>query len=191
MARSGLSKSQVRETRDRLVAEGRYPSVDAVRHALGDVGSKSTIHRFLKELREEEPDAGLRRDDTALALHGLVEQLAERLHVDAEQRLRAQREAHERVLAGKEQELAELRASVARLGARVAVLEAEAALPAPRDGAWTGGRASLVEGFGRFDGLLNSRSASRDISPFDMARSFARADAPDLDTLWRAQGPLI
>jgi hypothetical protein len=55
MARKGLTKSQVRATRDALLAEGRYPSVDAVRQALGDSGSKSTIHRFLKELRDEEP----------------------------------------------------------------------------------------------------------------------------------------
>ena len=38
MARTGLTKSQVRTTRDQLLAEGRYPSVDAVRHALGDTG---------------------------------------------------------------------------------------------------------------------------------------------------------
>ena len=54
MARSGLTKSQVRTIRDRLLADGRYPSVDAVRHALGDTGSKSTIHKYLKELGEDE-----------------------------------------------------------------------------------------------------------------------------------------
>ena len=66
MARSGLTKSQVREARDRLLAEGRHPSVDAVRHALGDSGSKSTIHKYLKELRSEDGGGdvtpGLRRD---------------------------------------------------------------------------------------------------------------------------------
>ena len=36
--------------RDQLIAEGRYPSADAVRAALGNTGSKSTIHRYLKEL---------------------------------------------------------------------------------------------------------------------------------------------
>lgn len=194
MARSGLSKSQVRETRDRLVAEGRYPSVDAVRHALGDVGSKSTIHRFLKELRDEEPDGGIRREDTAGALQALVEQLTERLHADAEQRLRRMREEHERVLHDKERELAELRGAVARLGARLAFLEnQDEPAPARADG-WSraaGGRASLVEGFGKFDGLLSSRSPGRDISPFNMARSFARTDAGELDSLWRAKGPLI
>ena len=31
MARSGLTKSQVRTVRDRMLADGKYPSVDAVR----------------------------------------------------------------------------------------------------------------------------------------------------------------
>jgi hypothetical protein len=102
MARTGLTKSQVRETRDQLLAEGRYPSVDAVRHALGDTGSKSTIHKHLKELAEEDNRVGLKREDTTRSLHALVEQLAEQLHQDAERRYEAQLEQ-------KDQELAALR----------------------------------------------------------------------------------
>jgi hypothetical protein len=107
MARTGLTKSEVRASRDRLLAEGRYPSVDAVRAALG-TGSKSTIHKYLKELGSEDGDAGVKREDTTRTLYGIVEQLADQLHGDAERRLETLRASHE-------EELAELRATVARL----------------------------------------------------------------------------
>jgi DNA-binding IclR family transcriptional regulator len=35
------------------MAQGQHPSIDAIRIALGNTGSKSTIHRYLKELEEE------------------------------------------------------------------------------------------------------------------------------------------
>ena len=54
MARSGLYKSDIQKARDRLLAQGKHPSVDAVRVELGNTGSKSTIHRYLKELEEED-----------------------------------------------------------------------------------------------------------------------------------------
>ncbi|WP_051971389.1 DNA-binding protein [Massilia sp. 9096] len=128
MARSGLTKSQVRTTRERLLAEGRYPSVDAVRQALGDSGSKSTIHRFLKELREEEQEAGgLRREDTGNALHALVDQLADRLHLDAAERIRQLRAEHEHALRARDAELAALRETVAALEARLAQQAAQQA----------------------------------------------------------------
>jgi hypothetical protein len=53
MARAGLYKTEVQKARDSLIAQGKHPSVDAVRVALGNTGSKSTIHRYLKELEAE------------------------------------------------------------------------------------------------------------------------------------------
>ena len=50
MARGGVYKSDVQKARDSLRAQGKHPSVDAVRVALGNTGSKTTIHRYLKEL---------------------------------------------------------------------------------------------------------------------------------------------
>jgi hypothetical protein len=181
MARSGLTKSQVREARDRLLAEGRHPSVDAVRHALGDSGSKSTIHKYLKELRVEDGDGdvvpGMRREDTGRALHALVDELADRLHADFDERMRMLRAAHEQALQARDRELAELRSTVATLTARVRQLELEAQsgvddMP-PRH--WPD-RAGVPGGFGHFDSsLLNSRSTVRDISPFDLIRAAARS----------------
>jgi hypothetical protein len=54
MARTGLYKSEVKKARDTLLAMGRRPSVDAVRVELGNTGSKTTIHKYLKELEEED-----------------------------------------------------------------------------------------------------------------------------------------
>ena len=50
MARSGINKALVQKARDALLARGEHPSIDAIRVELGNTGSKSTIHRCLKEL---------------------------------------------------------------------------------------------------------------------------------------------
>lgn len=84
MARSGLYKSDVQRARDSLRAEGKNPSVDAVRVALGNTGSKTTIHRYLKELEEEEGQRVGAKIAVSDALQDLVARLAERLHGEAE-----------------------------------------------------------------------------------------------------------
>lgn len=181
MARSGLTKSQVREARDRLLAEGRHPSVDALRHALGDSGSKSTIHKYVKELRSEDGAAaaapGIRREDTGRALHALVDQLADRLHADFDERVRLLRTAHDDALRARDRELAELRGTVATLTARVKQLETEAQFGVDDNPLrhWQD-RQHATGGFGHFDsGLLNSRSFIADTSPFDLIRAAARS----------------
>jgi hypothetical protein len=193
MARSGLTKSQVRAVRARLQADGRYPSVDAVRHALGDSGSKSTIHKYLKELRDEDPGAAVGREDTEDALRAIVAQLAERLHANAEERIRALRAAHEQALREKDAELLALRAAVTTLRekdaellalrAAVTTLTERLALSEAQGlpGDWHPQRqlprqARAGNGFGRFDSaLMSSRSGQGDSSPFDMIRAVARS----------------
>jgi hypothetical protein len=54
MARGGIYKSEVIRARTTLLSQGIYPSIDAVRQELGNTGSKATIHRYLKEIGEEE-----------------------------------------------------------------------------------------------------------------------------------------
>ncbi|MGE3541490.1 MAG: DNA-binding protein [Candidatus Tectimicrobiota bacterium] len=83
MARAGLNKHLVQQARDAIRARGQHPSLDAVRIELGNTGSKTTIHRYLKELEEEE---GTRLDDAGLlsdTLKDLVGRLATRLHEEA------------------------------------------------------------------------------------------------------------
>ncbi len=187
MARTGLTKAQVRTCREQLLAEGRYPSVDAVRLALGNTGSNSTIHRYLKELADEASgtQAGTRREDTARTLHGIVEQLADRLHDEAQQRIRRLEAAHAQELAAlrdKDRELAVLRATVARLEARVEELEDERGF----DGFDKRPRRIASE-FGLFGGRLPaSRGGSRDVSPFSMVAAGARSEVFDVDSLFPA-----
>jgi len=184
MARSGLTKSQVRTCRDQLLAAGRYPSVDAVRLSLGNTGSKSTIHRFLKELADEDmgPDAGIRREDTARSLHDFVDELADRLHGDAQQRIRRLEAAHREALQEKERELAALRATVARLEARVEALEEDRGY-----GGFDKKPRRIASEFGLFSSRLSaSRGGSRDISPFSMVAGGARSEVFDFDSLFPA-----
>ena len=84
MARSGLYKSDVQRARDSLRATGTHPSVDAVRVALGNTGSKTTIHRYLRELEEDEGQGVGAKMAVSDALQDLIARLAERLHSEAD-----------------------------------------------------------------------------------------------------------
>lgn len=87
MARTGLYKSEVKKARDALIAQGRHPSVDAVRVELGNTGSKSTIHKYLKELEAEYGGVDDRKASISEALHDLVARLAIQLEVEANERI--------------------------------------------------------------------------------------------------------
>lgn len=90
MARTGLSRLDVKHARDSLIAQSHYPSVDAVRVALGNTGSKSTIHKYLKELEEEngaEAADGAVRNPLSDALLDLVQRLADRLQLESAEQL--------------------------------------------------------------------------------------------------------
>lgn len=86
MARTGLYQSEVKKARDALLAQGRHPSVDAVRVELGNTGSKTTIHKYLKELEAEDGGAGGRKASISDALQDLVERLSARLQEEADER---------------------------------------------------------------------------------------------------------
>lgn len=94
MARTGLYKYDVKKARDALLAQGRHPSVDAVRVALGNTGSKTTIHKYLKELEEEEGGTGDRQVALSDALQNLVTRLAAQLQDEATQQIDALRAQH-------------------------------------------------------------------------------------------------
>lgn len=86
MARTGLYQSEVKKARDALLAQGRHPSVDAVRVALGNTGSKTTIHKYLKEL-DEIDGAGTSKASVSEALQDLVARLAAQLHEEGAARI--------------------------------------------------------------------------------------------------------
>ena len=177
MARSGLSKSQVKSTRAQLIAEGRYPSVDAVRLALGNTGSKSTIHKYLKELEMEDGDGAAPRDDSARQLHELVEQLADKLHLQAEQRMRALRAEYEQAMQHKERQLQELRAEVDGLQRKLRVLE-DGVPPRPLDG-----EGARKGGLGLFGKLLQNNRSGRGHSPFSAMLAAGRSIMFERDEL--------
>jgi chromosome segregation ATPase len=118
MARTGLYKSEVKKARDSLLALGRHPSVDAVRVELGNTGSKTTIHKYLKELEEEEGGRGHPRS-VSEALQDLVERLAVQLQEEARAEVKAVRAETETVTARLAQELALLKAAHAEQGLRL------------------------------------------------------------------------
>ncbi len=108
MARAGIYKSEVLRARDKLRATGRNPSIDAVREELG-TGSKSTIHRYLKEIEEEEGGATGTRVAVSEAIQDLVGRLAARVHEEAEERVTAAQTRHAEQLAQHQQAAAALK----------------------------------------------------------------------------------
>ncbi|MFT3931038.1 MAG: DNA-binding protein [Spongiibacteraceae bacterium] len=83
MARGGINKAHVLQARETLMARGVNPSIDAIRTEMGNTGSKSTIHRYLREIEQEH---GTRLDDEALlsnTLKELVSRLAAQLREEA------------------------------------------------------------------------------------------------------------
>jgi chromosome segregation ATPase len=107
MARAGLYKTEVKKARDGLLAQGLRPSIDAVRAALGNTGSKSTIHRYLKELEAEEGAGRGEREPISDALQHLVAQLAARLQEEAQARVAEGKAACDAALAKSAATLAE------------------------------------------------------------------------------------
>jgi len=84
MAREGITKQLVQKAKTALLAQGQRATIDAVRIALGNTGSKTTISHYLKEL-EEKPKVTLDRLTEPLA--HLVLSLSEQLQIEAEEEL--------------------------------------------------------------------------------------------------------
>lgn len=131
MARSGLYKSDVQRARDALLAQGKHPSLDAVRIALGNTGSKSTIHRYLRELDEEEGPRSRTQVATSEALQDLVNRLAARLHEEAEARIEEAQQRFNAQLQERDQAIAQLRQEADGLSTQLQ--RTETALQAERE----------------------------------------------------------
>ena len=112
MARAGIYKSEVVRARDNLLAMGRYPSIDAIRGELGNTGSKGTIHRYLKEIEEEEGGNTGTQVAVSDAIQDLSARLAERLHLEADQRMAALTDKHKAEIAAQNDVMTALRNEV-------------------------------------------------------------------------------
>lgn len=100
MARAGILYSQVAKAASQLAAAGKAPTIDAVREALGDTGSKSTIAPMLKRWKAEHQEV-VASVDTGLPvdLVEAVKGVYQRLQDDVARQLEAVNEAHEQGLA--------------------------------------------------------------------------------------------
>lgn len=112
MARGGIYKTEVVRARNNLLALGRNPSIDAIRSELGNTGSKTTIHRYLKEIEEEEGGHNSKKVAASEAILDLSSKLAERLHQEADERITALTDKHKRDLAELNDVIAALRSEV-------------------------------------------------------------------------------
>lgn len=108
MARGGIYKSEVVRARAKLLAQGVYPSIDAVRTELGNTGSKSTIHRYLKEIEEEEGGAAGTKVAVSEAIQDLVGRLAGRLHEESDARIAEAIARHSALIAQRNETIAAL-----------------------------------------------------------------------------------
>ena len=85
MARGGVNKAVVQIARTAILARGEHPSIDAVRIEMGNTGSKTTIHRYLKELDEVDTRRGAPQEQIGDELSELVARLARRLQEQAQE----------------------------------------------------------------------------------------------------------
>jgi chromosome segregation ATPase len=108
MARGGIYKSEVVRARAKLLAQGVYPSIDAVRTELGNTGSKSTIHRYLKEIEEEEGGTAGTKVAVSEAIQDLVGRLAGRLHEESDARIAEATARHSALIAQRNETIATL-----------------------------------------------------------------------------------
>ncbi|MEW5714318.1 MULTISPECIES: DNA-binding protein [Pseudomonas] len=85
MARGGINKAVVQTARLAILARGENPSIDAVRIEMGNTGSKTTIHRYLKELDDSEARLTITEAPIDDELGELVARLAQRLKEKAQE----------------------------------------------------------------------------------------------------------
>lgn len=124
MGRTTVYRTDVEKARSSLISRGINPSLDAIRIELGNTGSKSTIHKFLREIEGEEAADGDHETMLSNEIAELVAKLAARLKEEAEVRIAAIRAACEQELTVSAEALAKEKAETQRLGSVVDRLEA-------------------------------------------------------------------
>jgi chromosome segregation ATPase len=95
MARAGILYSHVAQAAATLLENGKNPTVDNVREALGSTGSKSTIAPFLKRWKAEQQDAIAEAESGLPApLLQAVKGLHQHMQAEASQQIEQARQAH-------------------------------------------------------------------------------------------------
>jgi chromosome segregation ATPase len=107
MARGGVNKAVVQAARLAILARGENPSIDAVRIEMGNTGSKTTIHRYLKELDDRNEPVEAPTEPIDDELMALVARLAQRLKEQAQEPIDQARTQYEEQRKALENQLAE------------------------------------------------------------------------------------
>ena len=115
MARGGVNKVVVLKARESLLARGENPSIDAVRIELGNTGSKTTIHRYLREIDEGDPRPQSTEQRLSEELTALVARLLERLTEEGKVEIAQARADFDEQREALEQQLAAAAAQVTAL----------------------------------------------------------------------------
>ncbi|WP_065616252.1 DNA-binding protein [Pseudomonas moraviensis] len=115
MARGGITKALVQIARTAILARGEHPSIDAVRIEMGNTGSKTTIHRYLKELDDGAQPTEASAEPIDDELTALVSRLAQRLKEQAQEPIEQAREQFEEQREALEAELKQARQALEKL----------------------------------------------------------------------------
>lgn len=107
MARGGVNKAVVQAARLAILARGENPSIDAVRIEMGNTGSKTTIHRYLKELDDRNETVEAPAEPIDDELMALVARLAQRLKEQAQEPIDQARTQYEEQRKALENQLSE------------------------------------------------------------------------------------
>ena len=95
MARHGITYHQVAKVASQLCEDGKNPTVDNVRQALGSTGSKSTIAPLLKQWKIEHQKVVVESDTGwPVELLQAMKSVYEKLQADAKQELEVTRDEH-------------------------------------------------------------------------------------------------
>ncbi|WEJ74812.1 DNA-binding protein [Pseudomonas sp. PSE14] len=125
MARGGITKALVQRARSAILARGENPSIDALRVELGNTGSKSTIHRYLKEIEAETAPRSGQPRSLSDNLTELVTQLAGQLQQEARQSVAEDRAALSRERLDYQQQVRNAQAQIDLLKDSVQAMEAQ------------------------------------------------------------------
>ena len=124
MARGGINKAVVQAARQTLVANGVYPSIDAVRVELGNTGSKTTIARYLKELEGHGAAPLGTQERINSELTAMVASLVERVMEEGARAVSQAQEAFDLQRMALESQVGELLAQTVALDREVATQQA-------------------------------------------------------------------
>src|SRR5437868_253522 len=99
MGRIGILYADVTQAADKLLAQGKNPTVDGVREELGSTGSKSTIAPLLKRWKAEHQENAASVDTGIPAtLIDAMKIVYENLQADVEQRIEQAQQSHQKEL---------------------------------------------------------------------------------------------